>query len=63
VQQEDIAKFCRKSLLIGKGGEFVTVALTVQVNDGLVMAADSATTMEFTNKQELVYNHANSLST
>lgn len=43
-----------------KWGRLLTIALSIQVNDGLVFAADSATTFSGPNNQVLnVYNNAN----
>ncbi len=53
-------KFCRKRLIINQREEviYLTLALSIKVNDGLVLAADSATTMsqKGPNGQELIMN-------
>lgn len=42
-----------------ESGALVTVSVSVQTHDGLVLAADSATTLTFHNGQQLVYDNAN----
>jgi 20S proteasome alpha/beta subunit len=40
----------------------MTIAITLKVNDGVVVASDSATTMDF-GAEGNVYNHADKLFT
>src|SRR4051794_25730890 len=45
----------------GEQGERMTVAVVVKVFDGIVVAADSATTLPLANGSAQVYNNANKI--